>query len=71
MSLDDHSCTTFMEKIRKADLPLRSTMSVHITTVGKTLDRRGTSKQKRKHLPRICRGEILAYFAATSTAAFS
>ena len=56
---------------RRGWLALGLHQSVHITTVGKTLDRRGTSKQKRRHLPRICCGEILAYFAATSTAAFN
>ncbi|MBI4297473.1 MAG: acyl-CoA dehydrogenase family protein [Chloroflexi bacterium] len=65
MGLDDLSLSIFMEEMGKANLPLSTTMSTHMANVGQTIEQWGTPEQKERYLPRMCRGEVLAGFAAT------
>lgn len=55
----------FLEEMGRANLALCATVSVHMSTVGRTIEQWGTPEQKRKYLPRMSRGEILGCFCAT------
>ena len=53
------------EEVGRADSSLRTTLSVQISLVEFAILQWGTEKQKRKHLPRLCSGEIIGCFALT------
>ncbi len=65
MGLSHLSYILFLEEMGRANMALCTSMSVHMSTVGKTIEQWGTPEQKRKYLPRMSRGEILGCFCAT------
>jgi butyryl-CoA dehydrogenase len=53
------------EEIGRADSSVRTTLSVQISLVEKTILAYGTEEQKRAWLPRLCRGEVIGCFGLT------
>ena len=63
--LDYISHAIITEEIGRVDSSVRTTFSVQVSLVAVTLLNWGTEKQKRRYLPRLCRGEIIGCFALT------
>jgi len=53
------------EEIGRADSSLRTTLSVQISLVEFAILQWGTEEQKKKYLPKLCKGEIIGCFALT------
>lgn len=58
------SCLALME-ISRACASTGVTLSVHNTLTCEIIYRHGTEEQRRRYLPRLCRGEILGAFSLT------
>ncbi|MBI5749444.1 MAG: acyl-CoA dehydrogenase family protein [Nitrospinae bacterium] len=69
--LDFISDAIIFEEIGKADSSIRTTLSVQVSLVELTILNWGTEEQKKKYLPRLCRGEIIGCFALTEPGAGS
>ena len=65
MGVDNVSHALITEEIGRADSSVRTTLSVQISLVEKTILAFGTEDQKRAWLPRLCRGEVIACFGLT------
>ena len=65
MGLDFVSHALVTEEIGRADSSVRTTLSVQVSLVELTLLRFGTEEQKRRYLPRLCRGELVGCFGLT------
>jgi alkylation response protein AidB-like acyl-CoA dehydrogenase len=62
----DHiSYCIMLEELGRVDLGVAVTVSSHLSLGGKTILQWGTEEQKKKYLPRIASGEILACLATT------
>ena len=71
MGLDYLSHALVTEEIGRADSSVRTTLSVQISLVELTILRFGTEEQKRRYLPRLCKGELLGCFGLTEPEAGS
>jgi len=65
MGVDNVSHALITEEIGRADSSVRTTLSVQISLVEKTIMAFGTEEQKRTWLPRLCRGEVIGCFGLT------
>lgn len=65
MGVDNLSHALITEEIGRADSSVRTTLSVQISLVEKTILTFGTEEQKRAWLPRLCKGEIIGCFGLT------
>jgi butyryl-CoA dehydrogenase len=65
MGVDNVSHALITEEIGRADSSVRTTLSVQISLVEKTILTFGTEEQKRAWLPRLCRGEVIGCFGLT------
>src|SRR5207253_4318277 len=63
--LDYISHALVTEEIGRADSSVRTTLSVQISLVELTILRWGSEAQKRRFLPALCRGELIACFGLT------
>lgn len=63
--LDYISHAIITEEIGRGCSSLRTTLSVQISLVELTILKWGTEEQKRKYLPKLCKGEMLGCFALT------
>ena len=63
--LDYISHALVTEEIGRADSSVRTTLSVQISLVELTILRWGTEAQKKRFLPALCRGEVIACFGLT------
>ena len=71
MGLDYLSHALVTEEIGRADSSVRTTLSVQVSLVELTILRFGTEEQKRRYLPRLCKGELLGCFGLTEPEAGS
>ncbi len=71
MGVDNVSHALITEEIGRADSSVRTTLSVQISLVEKTILAFGTEEQKREWLPRLCKGEIIGCFGLTEPEAGS
>lgn len=71
MGVDNVSHALITEEIGRADSSVRTTLSVQISLVEKTILTFGTEEQKREWLPRLCKGEIIGCFGLTEPEAGS
>ncbi len=62
---DNISSALVFEEIGRGCSSVRTTMSVQVSLVEQLIYRFGNEEQKRRYLPRLCRGEILGCFALT------
>lgn len=69
--LDFISDAIIFEEIGRACSSVRTIVSVQVSLAELTILNWGTEEQKRKYLPRLCRGEILGSFALTEPEAGS
>ncbi|MEK6677965.1 MAG: acyl-CoA dehydrogenase family protein, partial [Nitrospirota bacterium] len=69
--LDYISHAIITEEIGRGCSSLRTTLSVQISLVELTILKWGTEEQKRKYLPKLCKGEMLGCFALTEPEAGS
>ncbi|TME95345.1 MAG: acyl-CoA dehydrogenase, partial [Chloroflexi bacterium] len=53
------------EEIGRVDSSVRTTLSVQISLVELTLLKFGTEEQKRRYLPRLCKGDLIGCFGLT------
>lgn len=67
--LDWISDAIIFEEIGRACSSVRTTLSVQVSLVEQTILRWGNEEQKRKYLPRLCKGEIIGCFALTEPGA--
>ncbi len=68
----DHICSALVfEEIGRGCSSVRTTMSVQVSLVEQLICLFGDEEQKRRYLPRLCRGEILGCFALTEPGAGS
>ncbi|HTP64809.1 MAG TPA: acyl-CoA dehydrogenase family protein [Geobacteraceae bacterium] len=68
----DNICSALIfEEIGRGCSSVRTTMSVQVSLVEQLIWRFGSEEQKRRYLPRLCRGEILGCFALTEPGAGS
>jgi alkylation response protein AidB-like acyl-CoA dehydrogenase len=65
MGVDNVSHALITEEIGRADSSVRTTLSVQISLVEKTILTFGTEEQKREWLPRLCKGEVIGCFGLT------
>jgi alkylation response protein AidB-like acyl-CoA dehydrogenase len=65
MGIDNVSHALITEEIGRADSSVRTTLSVQISLVEKTILTYGTEEQKDAWLPRLCTGEIIGCFGLT------
>ncbi|HET8568679.1 MAG TPA: acyl-CoA dehydrogenase family protein [Candidatus Limnocylindria bacterium] len=65
MGVDNVSHAIITEEIGRADSSVRTTLSVQISLVEKTILAFGTEEQKQRYLPRLCKGEIIGCFGLT------
>jgi alkylation response protein AidB-like acyl-CoA dehydrogenase len=65
MGVDNVSHALITEEIGRADSSVRTTLSVQISLVEKTILAFGTEDQKHAWLPRLCRGEVIGCFGLT------
>src|SRR5438270_8128708 len=65
MGVDYISHALVTEEIGRADSSVRTTLSVQISLVELTILRWGTEAQKKRFLPALCRGELIACFGLT------
>lgn len=63
--LDYISHAIITEEIGRGCSSLRTTLSVQISLVELTILKWGTEEQKKKYLPRLCKGEIIGCFGLT------
>ena len=63
LGLDPVSYGRFTELLGKACCSLRSLVTVHTSLVGETLWRVGSDEQRKKWIPQLASGELLAAFA--------
>jgi len=71
MGVDNVSHALITEEIGRADSSVRTTLSVQISLVEKTILTFGTEDQKREWLPRLCKGEVIGCFGLTEPEAGS
>lgn len=71
MGVDNVSHALITEEIGRADSSVRTTLSVQISLVEKTILTYGTEEQKRDWLPRLCKGEVIGCFGLTEPEAGS
>jgi alkylation response protein AidB-like acyl-CoA dehydrogenase len=69
--LDYISHAIITEEIGRGCSSLRTTLSVQISLVELTILKWGTEEQKRKYLPKLCKGEMLGCFGLTEPEAGS
>ncbi len=69
--LDYISHAIITEEIGRGCSSLRTTLSVQISLVELTILKWGTEEQKRKYLPRLCKGDLLGCFGLTEPEAGS
>ncbi len=68
----DHiSSALIFEEIGRGCSSVRTTLSVQVSLVEQLIYRWGSEEQKKRYLPRLCRGEILGCFALTEPEAGS
>lgn len=65
MGIDYISHAIITEEVGRADSSVRTTLSVQVSLVETTILKYGTEEQKRRYLPKLCRGEWLACFGLT------
>ena len=65
MGVDNVSLALITEEIGRADSSVRTTLSVQISLVERTILAFGTEGQKGAWLPRLCRGEVIGCFGLT------
>jgi alkylation response protein AidB-like acyl-CoA dehydrogenase len=65
MGVDNVSHALITEEIGRADSSVRTTLSVQISLVERTILAFGTEDQKRAWLPRLCSGEVIGCFGLT------
>src|SRR5690349_13663708 len=65
IGLDYVSHALVTEEIGRADSSVRTTLSVQISLVELTILKFGTEEQKRRWLPRLCKGELIGCFGLT------
>lgn len=65
MGVDNVSHALITEELGRADSSVRTTLSVQISLVEKTILAYGTEAQKSTWLPRLCRGEVIGCFGLT------
>jgi alkylation response protein AidB-like acyl-CoA dehydrogenase len=65
MGVDNVSHALITEEIGRTDSSVRTTLSVQISLVEKTILTFGTEEQKREWLPRLCKGEVIGCFGLT------
>ena len=65
MGVDYVSHALITEEIGRVDSSVRTTLSVQISLVELTLLKFGTEEQKRRYLPRLCKGELIGCFGLT------
>jgi len=68
---DNVSSALIFEEIGRGCSSVRTTLSVQVSLVEQLIYRWGSEKQKKRYLPRLCRGEILGCFALTEPGAGS
>lgn len=68
---DNISSALIFEEIGRGCSSVRTTLSVQVSLVEQLIYRWGSEEQKRRYLPRLCRGEILGCFALTEPGAGS
>ena len=62
---DNISNCLMVEELGRVDLGVAMTVSVHVSLCCKTILKWGTEEQKKKYLPHLASGEMLACFATT------
>src|SRR2546425_101719 len=65
MGVDYVSHALITEEIGRVDSSVRTALSVQISLVELTLLKFGTEEQKRRYLPRLCKGELIGCFGLT------
>jgi alkylation response protein AidB-like acyl-CoA dehydrogenase len=65
MGVDNVSHALITEEIGRADSSVRTTLSVQISLVEKTILTYGTEEHRSAWLPRLCRGEVIGCFGLT------
>ncbi|OLD53139.1 MAG: acyl-CoA dehydrogenase [Chloroflexi bacterium 13_1_40CM_2_70_6] len=65
MGVDYVSHALITEEIGRVDSSVRTTLSVQISLVELTLLKFGTEEQKRRYLPRLCKGDLIGCFGLT------
>src|SRR5260221_7109698 len=65
IGVDNVSHALITEEIGRADSSVRTTLSVQISLVEKTILTYGTEEQKQAWLPRLCKGEVIGCFGLT------
>src|SRR3989442_1874312 len=65
IGIDYVSHALVTEEVGRADSSVRTTLSVQISLVEMTILKFGTEEQKRRWLPRLCKGEVLGCFGLT------
>jgi alkylation response protein AidB-like acyl-CoA dehydrogenase len=65
IGVDNVSHALITEEIGRADSSVRTTLSVQISLVEKTILAYGTEEQKQAWLPRLCKGEVIGCFGLT------
>lgn len=68
---DNISDALIFEEIGRGCSSVRTTLSVQVSLVEQLIYRWGSEEQKKRYLPRLCRGEILGCFALTEPGAGS
>jgi len=68
---DNISDALIFEEIGRGCSSVRTTLSVQISLVEQLINSWGSEEQKKRYLPRLCRGEILGCFALTEPGAGS
>ena len=71
MGIDYVSHALIIEEIGRADSSVRTTLSVQVSLVELPILTFGTEEQKRRYLPRLCRGETIGCFGLTEPGAGS
>lgn len=69
--LDYIGYALLLEEIGRASSSFRSAVSVQVSLVALSIFKWGTAKQKKKYLPRLCRGEMIGCFGLTESEAGS
>jgi len=65
IGIDYVSHALVTEEIGRVDSSVRTTLSVQISLVELTLLKFGTEEQKRRYLPRLCKGDLIGCFGLT------
>jgi butyryl-CoA dehydrogenase len=71
MGIDFVSHALITEEVGRADSSVRTTLSVQVSLVELTILKFGTEEQKRRYLPKLCKGEWLGCFGLTEPGAGS